>query len=100
MRRLLIAAAAVATVAGATALTSPRAEAMTLPGVVSAPKAAEDVALICRRTWNGYRWVRTCYESGPSYYGGGGGYGYSGGGYAPRPYYEPRPRYYGGGGGY
>lgn len=90
MRRLLIAAAAIATVAGAAVMASPRAEAMTLPGVVAGGDAVEKVQLVCRRVWNGYRWVRSCYRAGPRYYGG----GY----YAPRPrYYAPRyyaPRYY------
>lgn len=89
MRRLLIAAAAIATVAGAAIMASPRAEAMTLPGVVAGGGVAEQVQLVCRRVWNGYRWVRSCYRAGPSYYGGG---------YVrPRPYYRPRyyaPRYY------
>ncbi|MFZ5732381.1 MAG: hypothetical protein ACOY4O_06585 [Pseudomonadota bacterium] len=90
MRRLLIAAAAIATVAGAAVMASPRAEAMTLPGVVAGGDAVEKVQLVCRRVWNGYRWVRSCYRAAPRYYGG----GY----YAPRPrYYAPRyyaPRYY------
>lgn len=96
MRRYLIAASAIAAIAGAVVLSAPRAEAMTLPGAVAAPKAAEDVRLVCSRSWNGYRWVKTCYETGPSYYSGGGDY------YAPpRTYYPPRPYYGGGyGGGY
>ncbi len=93
--RLLIAAAAVATVAGAVTFTAPRAEAMTLPGIAAAPKAAEEVALVCRRVWNGYRWERICRETGPRYY----APGYYD---PPRPRYyaPPRPRYYGGGGYY
>lgn len=91
MRRLLIAAAAIATVAGAAIVASPRAEAMTLPGVVAGSDSVEKVQLVCRRVWNGYRWVRSCYRPAPSY-----GYG---GGYYERPRYYA-PRYYGGGGYY
>ena len=92
MRRLLIAAAAIATVAGAAVLAAPRAEAMTLPGVIAGSGSVEQVQLVCRRVWNGYRWVRSCYRAAPSY-----DYGYD----RPRPYYAPRPYYGGGyGGGY
>ncbi len=100
MRRLLIAAAAIITVAGAAVLAAPRAEAMTLPGVVAGSSSVEQVQLVCRRVWNGYRWVRSCYRAAPAYgYGYGGGYGGGGygGGYgyvAPRPYYRPRAYYY------
>jgi hypothetical protein len=82
MRRLLIAAAAVATLIGAGSLTGTRAEAMPLAGLSGAVKSeAEPVYLRCRRFWNGYRWVRSCVEvyGGPAYY-------------APR-YYAPRPYY-------
>jgi len=34
-----------------------------------------------RRVWNGFAWVRSCYRTGPRYYGPGPGY------YGPRPYY-------------
>lgn len=91
MRRFLIAAVAIATFASAAVLAAPRAEAMTLPGAIATPKVTEDVRLVCRRSWDGYRWVRTCVEVHD-------GYGYGGGGYVePRPYYPPRG-YYGGGG--
>jgi len=89
MCRLLIAAAAIATVVGAAVLAAPRAEAMTLPGVIAGSSSVEQVQLICRRVWNGYRWVRSCYRAAPAY-----DY-YE----RPRAYYAPRP-YYGGGGGY
>ncbi len=87
MRRLLIAAVAIATVAGAAVMASPRAEAMTLPGVIAGGDAAEKVQLVCRRVWNGYRWVRSCYQAAPSY-----GYGYV----QPRRHrhHHHAPRYY------
>lgn len=46
---------------------------------------AENVALVCRRAWNGYRWVRRCYNTGPVYR------------YSAPPmyqYYYPAPRMY------
>lgn len=88
MHRLALAVIAAVAIAGAATLGTPRAEAMTLPGITHAPASqAQDVALVCRRVWNGYRWVRSCYRTGPRYY------------YAPRPYYRPhyrpyRPHYY------
>ena len=87
MRRLIIAAAAIATLVGAGLLVGTRAEAMPLAGLSGQAKSdAEPVYLRCRRVWNGYAWVRNCVEvyGGPAYY-------------APRVY---RPRYYGYGGGY
>ncbi|UTD28835.1 hypothetical protein [Bradyrhizobium sp. WD16] len=87
MRRFILASAAVAALA-AGALGVNRAEAMTLPGVAKADRAAEQVYVRCTRFWNGYRWVRRCVDVDGGYYGG----GY----YAPRPrYYAPRPYYYG-----
>ena len=84
MRRLSLAAAAVATFAGAGSLASTGVDAMPLPGAgglgvaITGHELTEQVYLVCRRAWNGYRWVRTCYDGGPRYYGSG-------------------PRYYGGG---
>lgn len=83
MRRLFIAAATIATIAGAAVLAAPRAEAMTLPGAIAGSGSVEQVQLVCRRVWNGYRWVRSCYRAAPAY-----DYGYD----------RPAPRYYGGGG--
>jgi hypothetical protein len=77
MRRLSLAAAAVATFAGAGSLASTRVDAMPLPGAgglgvaITGHELTEQVYLVCRRAWNGYRWVRTCYDGGPRYYGGG-----------------------------
>ncbi len=90
MRRFIIAAAAVAALAGAASLGSNRAEAMQAASGLTAAPAAEQVYLRCTRVWNGWRWVRSCvdvggYGPGPGYYGP--GYGYGG--------WRPRPRYYG-----
>jgi hypothetical protein len=83
MRRLVLAAVAAAALAGTMTLTGSRSEAMTLPGVIGSPATeAESVALVCRRVWNGWAWVRSCYRTGPGYY----GYG--------RPYYGGPRRYY------
>ena len=90
MRRLIIAAAAVAMLVGAGSLVGSRAEAMPLAGLSGQVKSeAEPVYVRCRRVWNGYRWVRRCAQvyGGPAYY--------APRYYAPR-YYAPRPRYYGG----
>lgn len=86
MRRFILASAAVAALAAASALGASRAEAMTLPGagLAKPDSAAEQVYVRCTRFWNGYRWVRRCVDVGGGYY------------YAPRPrYYAPRPYYYG-----
>lgn len=90
MRRLILAAVATASLATAGLITH-RAEAMPLAGGLAgaATGQAESVALVCNRVWNGYAWVRSCYRTGPRYYG-----------YGPRPYYgygyyRPRPRFYG-----
>jgi hypothetical protein len=61
MRRLIIAAAAVVTLAGAAG----RAEAMSLPGAAELGGAAgtalvQDVRHVCRTVWNGWRWVQQC----------------------------------------
>ena len=66
MRRLIL--AAVLTIAGA--LASGGAQA--LPGS-PAPVAAqsglvENVAMVCRPVWNGYRWAERCYHTQPRYY--------------------------------
>ena len=50
-------------------------------GITGAPAQTESVALVCRRVWNGWQWVRSCYRTGPRYYG-------------PRPYWGPRRHYY------
>jgi len=81
MRRLIFAATAVAAIAGAGSLVSTRADARPIAGGLGAsvaPELAEQVALVCRRKWNGHRWVRVCYETGPRYYYGGPGYYYGG----------------------
>ncbi len=71
MRRLILTATAVASLAGLGSLVNTRADAM--PGVgelggTTAGQAIARVHLVCERTWNGYNWVRTCYETGPRYY--------------------------------
>lgn len=92
MRRLMLVAAAAATVFIAGAAMAPRAQAMTLPdaghlaGAVSQNSLKEDVALVCRRVWNGYRWVRQCWRTGPPVY-----YGF---GPPPPPRWRHRPRVY------
>lgn len=91
MRRLIFAATAVATLAGAGSLVSTRADAMPAAGGLGASVGhalIDQVHLVCERRWNSYRWVRRCYETGPSYYYGGPGY-YGGG-----------PSIYFGGGGF
>jgi hypothetical protein len=88
MHRLVVAAIAAAAFAGAMTLAGNRAEAITLPGGIAASPATqtEPVALVCRRVWNGWAWVRNCYRTGPRYY------GYAPG-YYGRPYWGGR-RYY------
>ncbi|MDE5455608.1 hypothetical protein GWE18_22760 [Bradyrhizobium sp. CSA112] len=85
MRRLILAATAVAALAGAGSLVSTRADAMPANGGLGASVArelTEPVALVCERRWNGYRWARACYETGPDYYYGGPSivFGFGGGG--------------------
>lgn len=81
MRRMMLAAAAVAVVLGAGSLAASRAEAMTLPsagpvaGVVTENGMVQDVRLVCRRVWNGFRWMPRCWRTGP-------------------PPWRPRPRHY------
>lgn len=80
MRFLVSATTAAAVIASAASFVT-RADAMpiTIGTVVSvAPELAEQIALRCRRTWNGYRWVRACYETRPRYYDSGPGYYYGG----------------------
>jgi hypothetical protein len=92
MRRLIFAVTALMALASAASLFSTRAEAMPTTGGLGASVAhelTEQVGLVCRRTWNGYRWVRACYETGPRYYHSGRGYYYGGG-----------PSMYFGGGGF
>jgi hypothetical protein len=72
MRRIVIAAATIAVLAGA-ALMPQKAEAMSLPaqaGIAAAVETnnlAENVALVCRRVWRcgpyGCGWRRTCYRT-------------------------------------
>jgi len=84
MRRFLIAVALAMAVVGAGSFASTPASAMTLNGsqldqAVKKNDGTEQVRLVCRRYWNGYRWVRRCWRT-HNYY------------YAPR-YYRPY-RYY------
>lgn len=86
MRRFVLALAAAVTVAGAGAVMTTGANAMTLNGsglgaAVKENSATEPVAYVCRRFWNGYYWVRRCYHTGPRVY------------YAPRVY-RPHRRVY------
>lgn len=80
MRRLIVAAVTAMALVSAGAFVGSRAEAMTLPGGITAPAQTEQVRLVCSRVWNGFAWVRSCYRTGPRYY-------------APGPYYAPRPYY-------
>lgn len=98
MRRLILAVTAVAALAGGGSLASTSADALPLGqlGVVGRATAGqvapEKVHLVCRRVWDGYGWVRRCYQArpryydeGPRYYGGGPtihfGFGHHGGGH-------------------
>ncbi|MFN3656307.1 MAG: hypothetical protein ACK4UO_03495 [Pseudolabrys sp.] len=99
MRTKMMLTLAAAAVAAALLLPAPRAQAVTLPAPSGIGAAAEQVdpvekarsVYVCRRYWNGYRWVRRCrWVNVRPYYYGPGPY------YAP-PYYGPyRPyrRYY------
>lgn len=51
----------------------------------AATSPIEQVRLVCRSYWNGYRWRQRCYQTGPSYY----RYGYR----PYRPYYGYRAPY-------
>jgi len=90
MRRLILAAIGAAALASAGSLVGSRAEAMPMGKVGVATGQAEQVALVCNRVWNGYAWVRQCYQTAPRYYAPAPYYGYGYGGY-----YRPRPRFYG-----
>jgi hypothetical protein len=66
MRRILVAAAAALSIAGASSFVTSRAEAMPLPGAAGLAAAADsglvqDVRTVCRPVWNGWRWVQQCY---------------------------------------
>jgi len=99
MRRLLVAAAAALSIAGASLLVTGSAQAMPLPGAAGLGAAAQsglvqDVRTICRPVWNGFAWVQSCYWApGPAYYGPGPYYGPRRF-YGPRPFYGPRYRAY------
>lgn len=88
MRRMMIAAATAAVLAGAGMLAGGSAQAMTMPGASALASASadnsavQDVRLVCRRYWNGYFWARRCFETGPRFYP------------APRRYYRPRVYFY------
>lgn len=104
MRRFILAAAATLAVLAGGLLASPKAEAMTvstpagIQAAVDHTSLAQDVAYVCRRVWRcgpyGCGWRRSCYNTGPRFYGGGPYYGprFYGGG--PR-YYGPRRHYHG-----
>ena len=91
MRRLLVAAAAVVSIAAASSVFTSSAQAMPLAGSAGLAAAAEsglvqDVRTVCRPVWNGYGWVQSCYwVPGPAYYGPG-PYYYGGGPRYSRPY--------------
>ncbi len=91
MRGFVLAAVAVAAIGGAVALNSSRAEAMPLPGAdvlgsaIQETSEIENVALVCRRQWNGRRFVERCVRTRPIVR------------LAPRIYprpYHPRRHYY------
>lgn len=89
MRGLIFSAVAALTLAGGS-LVSTSAGAMPRASGVdtfAGHSPIQQVRLVCERVWNGHRWVRSCYETGPRYYGGGAGYGYGAPGF-----------YFGGGG--
>jgi hypothetical protein len=62
---------AVGAVAATLLFAAPAANAMTLPapaGLADVGKAAnpvEQVRLVCRNYWNGFRWRERCYRTGP-----------------------------------
>ncbi len=86
MRRFIFAAIAASTVAGAGLLAAAPAQAFTLPGAAALAGTenglAHDVRLVCERTWNGYYWVRRCWQTGPRHF------------YGPRRFYRPPVRFY------
>ncbi|WP_315832356.1 hypothetical protein [Bradyrhizobium prioriisuperbiae] len=88
MRRLVFSTVAAVTLVGGS-LFGTYANAMPAAGGLTASTALPvgQVRLVCERVWNGHRWARSCYETGPRYYDGGAGYGYGAPGF-----------YFGGGG--
>jgi hypothetical protein len=74
MRKFALTIAAASVIVAAGSLLAPRAQAMTAPApaglgaAIDESRLTEDVAYVCRRWWNGYRWVRSC-RYRPSYYG-------------------------------
>lgn len=78
MRRLILSTVTAVTLVGG-ALTGTHANAMPATSGLNASATRLPIAqvrLVCERVWNGYRWVRSCYETGPRYYDGGAGYGF------------------------
>lgn len=67
MRRLMFAAALALTgaLAGGSAQALPGA---VQPGLASQSGLVENVRMVCRPVWNGWRWVEQCYHTGPRYY--------------------------------
>ncbi len=71
MRGFILAAAAVAAIGSAVVLNSSAAEAMPLPDASALGTAIQDassvesVALVCRRHWNGRRFVERCVRTRP-----------------------------------
>lgn len=70
MRRLVLAMIAAMALTGASTLLPSRADAMSLNGSALAATAhqtagVEQVRLVCRNVWNGWRWVRRCYRTRP-----------------------------------
>jgi len=96
MRTTIITALAAAAVATALFLPTQRAEAITPARIAAAADAISHVektraVWVCRRFWNGYRWVRRCrwvnvYYGGPYYYGPSYGPYYGYGPYYRRPW--------------
>jgi len=68
MRKLIL-AALMGVILSAGALISNRAEAMSVPaGIATAAQTlnvTDQAAYVCRRAWNGFRWVRRCFWTGP-----------------------------------
>lgn len=78
---IIITATVVATFgAGSPSITAADARRMVgAQGLSVVPAMTQQVDLVCRRAWNGYRWVRSCYETGPRYYDSGSSYYYGAG---------------------
>ena len=82
MRCLIVITAAVVATFGAGSLSITAADAMPMVGAQGlsvVPAMTQQVDLVYRRAWNGYRWVRSCYETSPRYYESGSSYYYGGG---------------------